>query len=36
VVKKIARVPTAARDKPAEDVVLQRVEIFRSESAPTG
>jgi peptidyl-prolyl cis-trans isomerase A (cyclophilin A) len=36
VVKKIARVPTAARDKPAQDVVLQRVEIFRSDSAPTG
>jgi peptidyl-prolyl cis-trans isomerase A (cyclophilin A) len=36
VVAKIARVPTAARDKPQKDVVLQRVEIFRSESAPTG
>jgi peptidyl-prolyl cis-trans isomerase A (cyclophilin A) len=36
VVHKIARVKTAARDKPAKDVVLQRVEIFRSESAPTG
>jgi peptidyl-prolyl cis-trans isomerase A (cyclophilin A) len=35
VVKKIARVPTAARNKPLADVVLQRVEIFRSESAPT-
>ena len=35
VVKKIARVPTAARDRPAQDVVLQRVEIFRSESVPT-
>jgi peptidyl-prolyl cis-trans isomerase A (cyclophilin A) len=35
VVKKIARVPTGPRDKPAQDVVLQRVEIFRSESAPT-
>ena len=34
VVKKIARVPTAARDKPVVDVVLQRVEIFRSESVP--
>ena len=34
VIKKIARVPTAARDKPAQDVVLQRVEIFRSESTP--
>jgi peptidyl-prolyl cis-trans isomerase A (cyclophilin A) len=36
VVKAIARVKTAARDKPATDVVLQRVEIFRSESLPTG
>jgi peptidyl-prolyl cis-trans isomerase A (cyclophilin A) len=35
VVRAIARVPTAARDKPAKDVVLQRVEIFRSETAPT-
>ncbi len=35
VVNKIARVPTAARDKPVTDVVLQRVEIFRSESVPT-
>ena len=34
IVKKIARVPTGPRDKPAQDVVLQRVEIFRSESAP--
>jgi peptidyl-prolyl cis-trans isomerase A (cyclophilin A) len=36
VVKKIARVPTASRDKPLQDVVLQRVEIFRSETTPTG
>jgi peptidyl-prolyl cis-trans isomerase A (cyclophilin A) len=36
VVKAIARVQTSARDKPAKDVVLQRVEIFRSESLPTG
>jgi peptidyl-prolyl cis-trans isomerase A (cyclophilin A) len=34
VVRKIARVKTGARDKPVEDVVLQRVEIFRSESVP--
>jgi peptidyl-prolyl cis-trans isomerase A (cyclophilin A) len=34
VIKKIARVARGARDKPAEDVVLQRVEIFRSESPP--
>ncbi|MGA3119191.1 MAG: peptidylprolyl isomerase [Polyangiaceae bacterium] len=35
VVEKIARVPTGPRDKPVKDVVLQRVEIFRSESAPS-
>jgi peptidyl-prolyl cis-trans isomerase A (cyclophilin A) len=34
VVKKIATTKTGARDKPAQDVVLQRVEIFRSASAP--
>lgn len=34
IVKKIARAPTGARNRPAEDVVLQRVEIFRSASAP--
>ena len=36
VVKKIARVQTGPRDKPLQDVVLQRVEIFRSETTPTG
>jgi peptidyl-prolyl cis-trans isomerase A (cyclophilin A) len=35
VVRKIARVPTGARDKPAVDVVIQRVELFRSDSPPT-
>jgi peptidyl-prolyl cis-trans isomerase A (cyclophilin A) len=35
VVKNIARVPTASRDKPAKDVVLQKVEIFRSATVPT-
>jgi len=34
-VKEIARVPTGRNDKPAKDVVLQRVEIFRSESVPS-
>jgi peptidyl-prolyl cis-trans isomerase A (cyclophilin A) len=34
-IPKIARVATGARDRPAQDVVLQRVEIFRSESVPT-
>ncbi len=34
VVRKIARLPTAARDKPATDVVIQRIEVFRSESPP--
>ena len=35
VVKNIARVQTAMRDKPAKDVVIQKVEVFRSEAAPT-
>jgi peptidyl-prolyl cis-trans isomerase A (cyclophilin A) len=35
VVKNIARVQTGMRDKPAKDVVIQKVEIFRSEAAPT-
>ncbi len=34
VIKKITRVKTGARDKPVEDVVLQRVEVFRSELPP--
>jgi peptidyl-prolyl cis-trans isomerase A (cyclophilin A) len=34
IVKKIARVPTGAGDKPKQDVVLQKVEIFRSEAVP--
>src|SRR3984893_3049655 len=34
VVRKIARAKTAGRDKPAEDVVLQRVEVFRSGTTP--
>ena len=34
-VKEIARVPTGRNDKPAKDVVLQRVEIFRSEIVPS-
>ena len=34
IIGKIARAPTASRDKPREDVVLQRVELFRSESVP--
>jgi peptidyl-prolyl cis-trans isomerase A (cyclophilin A) len=34
IVKKIARVPTGARDKPLEDVVLYRIELFRSGSTP--
>jgi peptidyl-prolyl cis-trans isomerase A (cyclophilin A) len=33
-IKQIARVPTGARDKPVKDVVVERVEIFRSETAP--
>jgi peptidyl-prolyl cis-trans isomerase A (cyclophilin A) len=35
VVNKIARVPTAARDRPLQDVVIQRLEIFRSEAVPS-
>jgi peptidyl-prolyl cis-trans isomerase A (cyclophilin A) len=35
IVKSIARVQTGARDKPAKDVVLQKVEIFRSAAPPT-
>jgi peptidyl-prolyl cis-trans isomerase A (cyclophilin A) len=35
VVRKIARVRTGSRDKPVEDVVLQRVEVFRSASPPS-
>ncbi len=35
IIKKIARVATGARDKPAQDVVLQKLEIFRSESVPS-
>jgi peptidyl-prolyl cis-trans isomerase A (cyclophilin A) len=34
VINKIARVAKGARDKPAQDVVLQRLEVFRSESVP--
>jgi peptidyl-prolyl cis-trans isomerase A (cyclophilin A) len=33
-VAKIARVPTGARDKPMQDVKLQKVEIFRSPTPP--
>jgi peptidyl-prolyl cis-trans isomerase A (cyclophilin A) len=35
VVKAIARVKTGSRDRPAPDVVLQRIELFRSDSVPT-
>jgi peptidyl-prolyl cis-trans isomerase A (cyclophilin A) len=35
-VKKIASVPRGAGDKPNQDVVLQKVEIFRSETPPAG
>jgi peptidyl-prolyl cis-trans isomerase A (cyclophilin A) len=33
---KIARVPKGPRDKPVQDVVIQRVEIFRSAAPPAG
>jgi peptidyl-prolyl cis-trans isomerase A (cyclophilin A) len=35
IVKKIARAPTAARDRPLQDVVIQRLEIFRSDAVPS-
>ncbi len=35
-VSKIARLPRDARDRPSQDVILERVELFRSASAPTG
>jgi peptidyl-prolyl cis-trans isomerase A (cyclophilin A) len=35
VVRKIARVATGPRDKPNQDVVIQKMEIFRSEAPPT-
>jgi peptidyl-prolyl cis-trans isomerase A (cyclophilin A) len=35
VIKKITSVKTGPRDRPVEDVVLQRVEIFRSAAPPT-
>jgi peptidyl-prolyl cis-trans isomerase A (cyclophilin A) len=35
IVKKIARVQTGPGDKPRTDVVLQKVEIFRSDAVPT-
>jgi peptidyl-prolyl cis-trans isomerase A (cyclophilin A) len=35
VIKKITHTERGARDRPVTDVVLQRVEIFRSESVPT-
>jgi peptidyl-prolyl cis-trans isomerase A (cyclophilin A) len=34
VVKKLANVPRGPRDNPKEDQVIERVELFRSESAP--
>ena len=35
VVNKIANVPRDGRDKPNQDQVIERVEVFRSESAPS-
>jgi peptidyl-prolyl cis-trans isomerase A (cyclophilin A) len=34
IIRKITHAKTGARDKPVQDVVLQRVEIFRSASVP--
>ncbi|MBN1652967.1 MAG: peptidylprolyl isomerase [Deltaproteobacteria bacterium] len=36
VVKKIANVPRNRSDAPTQDQILERIEVFRSESAPTG
>ena len=36
VIKKITGTPRDGRDKPNTDVVLQKVEIFRSETPPAG
>jgi peptidyl-prolyl cis-trans isomerase A (cyclophilin A) len=36
IIPEITRVPKAAGDKPLQDVVLKRVEIFRSPTVPTG
>jgi peptidyl-prolyl cis-trans isomerase A (cyclophilin A) len=35
VIKKITHSDRGARDRPTQEIVLQRVEIFRSESPPT-
>jgi len=35
VVRKIARAPRGAGDRPNEDIVLEKVEIFRSPTVPT-
>lgn len=35
VVAKIARVPRSRSDRPNDDVVLEKVEVFRSDSVPT-
>ena len=34
VIRKITHVKTGARDKPVQDIVLQRLEVFRSASVP--
>jgi peptidyl-prolyl cis-trans isomerase A (cyclophilin A) len=36
VIKKLANVPRDGRDRPKQDQLLERVEIFRSESVPAG
>ena len=35
IIPKITNTPTGPRDRPMKDVVLQKVEIFRSETVPT-
>jgi peptidyl-prolyl cis-trans isomerase A (cyclophilin A) len=36
VIGKITRTPRGARDKPNQDVVIQKIEIFRSDAPPAG
>jgi hypothetical protein len=36
VVNKIARVPRSSGDRPNQDQMLDRVELFRSETPPNG
>ena len=35
IIKKITHLQTGANDRPATDIILKKLEIFRSESTPT-